>query len=148
LVFLRGLQCVFYALVTTVLNTTLVKFRVQTDVLPVPTTLFSIFGLKEFSSEKLRWYTLSLTRSLETKLVGIATGYRLDDRGLVVRVSVKSRIVSSPRRPDRFWGPLSLLPNGCRVKRSVRETHHSPPTSAEVKKTRIYTSTPLYIIMS
>jgi hypothetical protein len=35
--------------------------------------------------------------------VGIATGYGLDDRGL-----------SSPRRPDRLWGPLILLCNGYR----------------------------------
>jgi hypothetical protein len=42
--------------------------------------------------------------------VGIATGYGLDDRGIGVRVLVKSRISSPPRRPDRFWGPPSLLP--------------------------------------
>jgi hypothetical protein len=37
--------------------------------------------------------------------VGIATGYRLDNRGVGVRVPVESRIFSSPRRPDRLWGP-------------------------------------------
>jgi hypothetical protein len=45
-------------------------------------------------------------------VVGIATGYGLDDRGVGVRVSIGSRIFSSPRRPDRFWGPSSLLSNG------------------------------------
>jgi hypothetical protein len=43
--------------------------------------------------------------------VGIATGCRLDDRGVGVRVLVTSRILSSPRRPDRLWGPPNLLSN-------------------------------------
>jgi hypothetical protein len=42
---------------------------------------------------------------------GIATGYGLDDRGVGVGVPVGSRILSSPRRPDRLWGPPSLLSN-------------------------------------
>jgi hypothetical protein len=51
-----------------------------------------------------------------------------------VRVPVGSRIISSPRRPDRFWGPPDLLSNGyCGVKRPGREADHSPPNSAEVK---------------
>jgi hypothetical protein len=51
------------------------------------------------------------TRSWE-RLVGIATGYGLDDRGVGFRVPVGSRIFSSPRYPDRLWGPPSLLSNG------------------------------------
>jgi hypothetical protein len=46
--------------------------------------------------------------------VGIATAYGLDDRGVGVRVPVGSRIFSSPRRPDRLWGPPNLLSNGYR----------------------------------
>jgi hypothetical protein len=70
----------------------------------------------------------------------VATGYGLDDRGVGVRISVGARIFSSLRRPDRFWGPPILLSNGNggsfpRVKRPGREADHSPPTSAEVKKT-------------
>jgi hypothetical protein len=42
-------------------------------------------------------------------VVGIATGYGLDDRGIGVRVPVGARIFSSPCRPDRLWGPPSLL---------------------------------------
>jgi hypothetical protein len=34
------------------------------------------------------------------------------------------------------------------VKRPKREADHSPPTSAEVKKTWIYTSTPPYVFMA
>jgi hypothetical protein len=43
--------------------------------------------------------------------VGIATGYGLDDRVVGVRVPVGSRILSSPRCPDRLWGPPNLLSN-------------------------------------
>jgi hypothetical protein len=38
-------------------------------------------------------------------VVGIATGYGLDERGVGVGVPVGSRIFSSPCRPDRLWGP-------------------------------------------
>jgi hypothetical protein len=34
------------------------------------------------------------------------------------------------------------------VKRQERDVHHSPPTSAEVKKTWIYTSAPPYVFMA
>jgi hypothetical protein len=44
--------------------------------------------------------------------VGIATGNGLDDRRAGILVPVASRIFSSPRRPDRLWGPLRLLSNG------------------------------------
>jgi hypothetical protein len=44
--------------------------------------------------------------------VGTATGYGLDGREVGVRVPVRSRMFSSLRRPDRFWGPPSHLSNG------------------------------------
>jgi hypothetical protein len=44
-------------------------------------------------------------------IVGRATGYGLDDRGVGVRVPVRLRIFFFPRRPDRLWGPPSLLSN-------------------------------------
>jgi hypothetical protein len=86
--------------------------------------------------------------------VGIATGYGLDDKGVGVRVPVGARIFNSPCRPDRLWGPASLLSNGyggalsLGVKLPGREADHSPRTSAEVKKTWIYTSTPPYVFMA
>jgi hypothetical protein len=43
---------------------------------------------------------------------GIATSYGLDNREVGVRVPVRSRILSSPSRPDRLWSPPSLLSNG------------------------------------
>jgi hypothetical protein len=39
---------------------------------------------------------------LRESVIGIATGYRLDDRGVGVRVPVGSRIFSSTRYPDRL----------------------------------------------
>jgi hypothetical protein len=44
----------------------------------------------------------------------IATGYGLDDQEAGVRVSVGSKIFSSPNRPYRLWGPSNLLSNGYR----------------------------------
>jgi hypothetical protein len=67
-------------------------------------------------------------------LVGIATGYRLDDRRFGVRVPVGSRIFFSPRRPDRLWGPRNLLSNGYGGGGSFPGRKAAPPTSSEVKK--------------
>jgi hypothetical protein len=81
--------------------------------------------------------------------VDLATGYGLDDRGIGFRVAVESRIFSC--RPDRLCGPPSLIFNGYRglfpreVRRQRREADHSPPSSAKIKKMKIYTSTPPYI---
>jgi hypothetical protein len=73
--------------------------------------------------------------------IGIATRYGLEGQEVGVRVPIGSRIFISPRRPDRFWGPPDLLYNGHPgAKRPGREADHSPPTSAEVKKMWIYTS--------
>jgi hypothetical protein len=75
-------------------------------------------------------------------VVGIATGYWLDDGGIGVRVPVGSRIFSSPNRPDRLWGsPL-------RVNWPGRETDDSPAASAEVKNIWTYTSTLPYAFMA
>jgi hypothetical protein len=54
-----------------------------------------------------------LTIFVRDSVVGIVTGYGLDDRGVGIRVPVGSRIFS-PRRPDQLWGPPSLLSNGYR----------------------------------
>jgi hypothetical protein len=55
-----------------------------------------------------------LERRKEYSVVGIATGYGRDDRGIGVRVPVMSRISSSPKCPDRILAPPSLLANGFR----------------------------------
>jgi hypothetical protein len=82
-------------------------------------------------------------------VVGTATGYGLDDWGVRVRVPVRSRIFSS-RCPDRLWGSSNLLSDGFPetpspgIKRPGREA----PTSAEVRKIWIYTSTAPYAFMA
>ena len=63
--------------------------------------------------------------------VGIATDYGLDGPG------IESRWGEIFRRPDRPWGPPSLLYNGYRVfpggrKRPGRDADPSLPSSAEV----------------
>ena len=45
-------------------------------------------------------------------VVGIATAYGLDARGVGVRVLVMSRNFSTPRRPDPHWGPHNLISKG------------------------------------
>jgi hypothetical protein len=75
-----------------------------------------------------------LTKRSRDSVVGIATGYRLDDRGVGVRVPVESRIFSLLSRPDLGpnqtpikWAPGAL---SLEVKRHLRDADHSPPTSA------------------
>jgi hypothetical protein len=47
-------------------------------------------------------------------VVGIATCYRLDDRGVGAQVPVGVRIFTFPNRPDRLWGPPTSYPTGTR----------------------------------
>jgi hypothetical protein len=71
-----------------------------------------------FGSRVLKcWIYPILTRSV----VGIATSYGLDDRGVRIPVPVGSKIFTSPYHPYRLWSPPALLCNGqssspCRVK--------------------------------
>jgi hypothetical protein len=77
-------------------------------------------------------------------LVGIVTGYRLDDLAVGFRVSVgqdishRKAVKIGPSQPPIQWVTEALYPG---LKRSRREADHSPPTSAEFKNTWIYTST-------
>jgi hypothetical protein len=90
-------------------------------------------------------FLVAIIYGSRASVVGIATGYGLDDCGVGVRVPVGSRIFSSPCRPDLLCGPPSLLvqwvPGALSpgVKRQGSEADHSPPTSAAVKKMWIYT---------
>jgi hypothetical protein len=49
-----------------------------------------------------------LVESTRDSVVGIATSYGLDDRGVGVRIPVESIIFFSPRRPDRLWDPQRI----------------------------------------
>jgi hypothetical protein len=44
--------------------------------------------------------------------IRLGTSYDSDDRGFGGRVPVGSRMFTSPRRPERFCGPPSLIFNG------------------------------------
>jgi hypothetical protein len=57
---------------------------------------------------------------------------------------MSSRWALGPTQPAIQWGPGAVSSG---LKRPGREDDHSPPTSAEVKKTWIYTSTPPYVFM-
>jgi hypothetical protein len=55
---------------------------------------------------------------------------------------MSSRLALGPTQPPIQYVPGTLSPW---VKCPGREADHSPTTSAEVKKTWIYTSTPIYV---
>jgi hypothetical protein len=48
-------------------------------------------------------------------------------------------------KPSIQWAPAALSPA---VKRLEREADHSPPSTGEVKNTRIYSSTPSQVFMA
>jgi hypothetical protein len=81
--------------------------------------------------------------------IGIATGYGLDDQGggssspggvKNFHFFISSRPALGSTQPPIKWVPG--------VKRQEREADHLPPTSADVKKMWIYTSTPPYVFMA
>jgi hypothetical protein len=64
--------------------------------------------------------------------------------------SSRAGFFSSPQRPDRRWGPLSLFRMGTGVlssgmKRAVSQASQSSLSGSEVKNTLSYTSTPPYV---
>jgi hypothetical protein len=70
--------------------------------------------------------------------------------GVGVGVPLGARIFTSLWRPDR--PPIQWVSGGeclfLGLKRPGREADHSPPTSAEVKKTWVYTFTPQYVFVA
>jgi hypothetical protein len=80
--------------------------------------------------------------------VGIALGYGLYYRGSRVRFSagagnfsLHQRVQNGPTQPPVQWVPGAL---SLGVKRSGREAHHSPPSSAEVKEwVELYLHSPI-----
>jgi hypothetical protein len=85
--------------------------------------------------------------------VGIEIGDGLNDLGVGVRVPVRASFsllhvvqIGSGAHPASYLMVAGAL--SPEVKRLGREADHSPPTSAEVKNTWIYTSTPPYAFMA
>jgi hypothetical protein len=105
-----------------------------------------ITNMKNFRTSLIwRKFSLCLHRLVRrSSAVGIATGYGLHDQGVWVRVRVGSRIFIPPHRPNWPIQPPIKWIHSSAVK---REAAYSPPTNAEMKKTWIYISTPLYVFM-
>jgi hypothetical protein len=84
--------------------------------------------------------------------VGIATGYGMEDRGRSSSpVMVKDSLLhvvqtGSGAQPASY--PKSTGGYFPGVKRPGHEADNTSPTSAEVKKMWIYTSTPAYVFMA
>jgi hypothetical protein len=77
---------------------------------------------------------------------GLANGYGLENRrDKNLLSSTSSRPVLGPTQPPIQWIPGTF---SLEVKRQQGDADHSPPTSAEVKKTWVYTSTPPYVFMA
>jgi hypothetical protein len=92
-------------------------------------------------------YLYFLVRRSRNRAVGITTGYGLDDRGVAVRVPVvSSKPALGPTQPSTQW--VSNGDFSPSVKLPGREADHSPPASAEIKKTWLYTSTSPYVFMT
>jgi hypothetical protein len=121
-------------------SVSLISFLSQA--IPFHATVSHFFNTK-FNNILLYNIYLGMSRD---STVSITTGYGLDDRGVGVRVPIGSRIFFTssrpalgPIQPPIQWVTGALIPE---VKRQGREADHSPPTSVEVKKICIYTSTP------
>jgi hypothetical protein len=125
--------------------------------LPFPLTFVCVSWVLYPNQNQLLFSTIRTTDLLALSrdmAVSIATGYGLDGRGVAIRVPVEirffllsmlSRKVLRPTQPTIRYVPGSFSPG---VKWPGREAEHSPPTSAAVKKTWIYTTTPPYVFIA
>jgi hypothetical protein len=102
-----------------------------------------------------RAHTAIYTRAVPNRdsILSMAAAYKLDDWGVGYRVPVGSWIsvlqvvqTTSGVHPASY--PVGTGDSSQGVKRPWSEADHSPPTSAEVKKIWIYTSTPPYTFMA
>jgi hypothetical protein len=117
-------------------------------------------GVVSLNTQSLFFLLLILYKLLETMFLerwgsSVSTVTRLRTRrpGFNSRQGQWWEFFSSPPRPDRFWGPHSLLSNGYRgcfpgVKLTELEADHSPSSNAEVKIVWRYTPLPQNVFMS
>jgi hypothetical protein len=99
------------------------------------------------------FYNYDIVLRSAYSVVCIATGYGLDGRGVEVQVPTGRRFsplhvvqTGSGAHPASY--PMCTAGHYPGVKRPRCEAHHSAPTSAEVKNSWIYTSTPPYVFMA
>jgi hypothetical protein len=102
------------------LPTDLRRFRSEGLTLP-----YLVFLLPEAYFRSRNYFMALQNDGSRDIAVGIATGYGLDGWGVRVRVPIGSRIFSSPRRQDRFWGPPSQLHNGTQTQNKCTRYRHS-----------------------
>jgi hypothetical protein len=69
---------------------------------------YNVSGLTQCSLVEI--YRRSKENMSWVDSIGIATCYRLNSKGIGVRVLAGSRFLSPLRRPDLFWAPPSLYP--------------------------------------
>jgi hypothetical protein len=127
--------------------------KVHNSISETGSKIITLYGQNksDINIHLIRGYTLILKGGRDS-LVGITTGYGLDDRGVGVRVPVGSRMFSTSSRPalEPTQPPIQWLPGVLSpvVKRPVPEADHSPQTCTEFKKMRIYTFTPSYAFVA
>jgi hypothetical protein len=79
-------------------------------------------------TQSLQFYVVLRFCGSRDSSVDIATGYGLDARGLIPGRG--KRYLSSPQRPDRFWGPIQWAPG---VEWPERQADSSPPSNVKFK---------------
>jgi hypothetical protein len=70
----------------------------------------ALYGRPRLTEDKCMGKNYTLVYFNLHSAVSMATGYELNDGGVAVRVPLEVRFSSSPRRPDRFWGPAASYP--------------------------------------
>jgi hypothetical protein len=94
----------------------------------------------------------SSSRNSLQELSGIALGYGLDDRWFESRQNLGIFLFTTASRLALVSIQIHVqcVPGALSVgeKRQGSESDHSPPTSAEVKNTWSYTSSPQYVFMA
>jgi hypothetical protein len=91
-------------------------------------------------------FSKPLPHEIRDSAVGIATGYGLDDRGVVKESFL--HLVQTVTMVNTASYPMGIGGSFPKGKTTGEWSCHSPPTSAEVKKTLVYTSTPQYVLLS